>query len=98
MFGLLWNTTMQQEIPPDKLSRVYWYTVEFGLVQQSDGLRIYGAGIASSATESVFALDDVPAGPVTLRASAAGPGGALRGSVRVHGSGPVEIQLAPVPR
>ena len=41
-----------------QLARVYWYTVEFGLVQQHDGLRIYGAGIASSATESVFALDD----------------------------------------
>ena len=40
------------------LARVYWYTVEFGLLQQSDGLRIYGAGIASSYTESVFALDD----------------------------------------
>ena len=42
----------------DKLSRVYWYTVEFGLVQQADGLRVYGAGIASSATETVFSLDD----------------------------------------
>jgi len=42
----------------DNLSRVYWYTVEFGLVQQSDGLRIYGAGIASSATETVFSLED----------------------------------------
>lgn len=42
-----------------QLSRVYWYTVEFGLVMQSDGLRIYGAGIASSPTESVFALDSV---------------------------------------
>ncbi len=40
------------------LARVYWYTVEFGLVRQADGLRIYGAGIASSFTESVFALDD----------------------------------------
>jgi phenylalanine-4-hydroxylase len=40
------------------LARVYWYTVEFGLVQQPDGLRIYGAGIASSYTESVFALGD----------------------------------------
>ena len=39
------------------LARVYWYTVEFGLVQQKDGVRIYGAGIASSFTESVFALD-----------------------------------------
>ncbi len=38
------------------LARVYWYTVEFGLVQQKDGVRIYGAGIASSFTESVFAL------------------------------------------
>ncbi len=42
----------------DKLSRVYWYTVEFGLLLQQDGLRIYGSGIASSYTESVFALDD----------------------------------------
>lgn len=42
----------------DKLARVYWYTVEFGLVQQREGLRIYGAGIASSRVESVFALDD----------------------------------------
>lgn len=42
----------------DRLARVYWYTVEFGLVQQADGLRIYGSGIASSMTESVFALED----------------------------------------
>jgi phenylalanine-4-hydroxylase len=49
----------------DKLARVYWYTVEFGLVQQADGLRIYGAGIASSASETVFALDS--ASPNRLR-------------------------------
>ena len=40
------------------LARVYWYTVEFGLVQQAEGLRIYGAGIVSSRAESVFALED----------------------------------------
>jgi phenylalanine-4-hydroxylase len=40
-----------------QLARVYWYTIEFGLVQQAEGLRIYGAGIASSFTESVFCLD-----------------------------------------
>jgi phenylalanine-4-hydroxylase len=40
------------------LARVYWYTVEFGLVMQEDGLRIYGSGIVSSHAESVFALDD----------------------------------------
>ena len=41
-----------------KLARVYWYTVEFGLVRQAEGLRIYGAGIASSYTETLFSLDD----------------------------------------
>jgi len=40
------------------LARLYWYTVEFGLVEDPGGLRIYGAGIVSSATESVFALED----------------------------------------
>ncbi|MEY4241594.1 MAG: hypothetical protein RJA14_1290, partial [Pseudomonadota bacterium] len=39
-------------------ARLYWYTVEFGLMQDADGLRIYGAGIVSSATESVFSLED----------------------------------------
>lgn len=47
------------------LARVYWYTVEFGLVRQNDGIRIYGAGIASSRTESVFSLED--ASPNRLR-------------------------------
>jgi phenylalanine-4-hydroxylase len=40
------------------LARVYWYTVEFGLVEQAGGVRLYGSGIASSYTETVFALED----------------------------------------
>ena len=40
------------------LSRVYWFTVEFGLIQESKGLRIYGAGILSSAGETKFSLSD----------------------------------------
>jgi len=39
------------------LARVYWYTVEFGLVRGGDGVKLFGAGIMSSATESKFALD-----------------------------------------
>jgi phenylalanine-4-hydroxylase len=42
----------------DHLARLYWYTVEFGLIEEPQGLRIYGAGILSSYGESVFALDD----------------------------------------
>ena len=40
------------------LARLYWYTVEFGLMSSAQGLRIYGAGIVSSRTESVFSLED----------------------------------------
>ncbi len=40
------------------LAALYWYTVEFGLIETPKGLRIYGAGISSSKDESIFALDD----------------------------------------
>ena len=40
------------------LGRLYWYTVEFGLIAEPEGLRIYGSGIVSSYAESQFALDD----------------------------------------
>ncbi|QIK80792.1 phenylalanine 4-monooxygenase [Lysobacter sp. HDW10] len=39
------------------LTRLYWYTVEFGLIQQKDGLRIYGSGIVSSTGESLYSLE-----------------------------------------
>ena len=38
--------------------RLFWFTVEFGLLRTPGGLRIYGAGIASSAGESVYALEN----------------------------------------
>jgi phenylalanine-4-hydroxylase len=39
------------------LARLYWYTVEFGLIRTPDGLRIYGSGILSSKTESIYCLE-----------------------------------------
>ncbi|MEY2942063.1 MAG: hypothetical protein RLY97_77 [Pseudomonadota bacterium] len=42
----------------DHLARLYWYTVEFGLVRTAAGLRIYGVGIVSSHAETLYALDD----------------------------------------
>lgn len=39
------------------LARLYWYTIEFGLIRAAAGLRIFGAGIMSSVGESVFALE-----------------------------------------
>ena len=42
----------------EKLARLYWYTVEFGLIAEAGGLRLYGAGILSSFGELRFALED----------------------------------------
>lgn len=40
------------------LARLYWYTVEFGLIRTPAGLRIYGSGIVSSKGESIYCLED----------------------------------------
>ena len=42
----------------DHLARLYWHTVEFGLLQAPEGLRIYGAGIVSSRKETIYSLED----------------------------------------
>lgn len=50
----------------DMISRLYWYTVEFGLIRDRDKagrdqLRIYGGGILSSPGETIYSLEsDVP--------------------------------------
>lgn len=45
----------------EPLHRLFWFTVEFGLAETPHGQRIYGAGITSSAKETVYCLeaDDV---------------------------------------
>lgn len=40
------------------LARLYWYTVEFGLIIENGELRIFGAGIISSPLETKFSLND----------------------------------------
>jgi len=40
------------------LARLYWYTVEFGLIETPEGLRIYGSGIVSSKGETVYSVED----------------------------------------
>jgi phenylalanine-4-hydroxylase len=39
------------------LGSLYWYTVEFGLIEEADGIKAYGAGILSGPTEAVFAVE-----------------------------------------
>ena len=40
------------------LARLFWFSVEFGLINTSRGLRTYGAGILSSTSECTYALED----------------------------------------
>lgn len=51
------------------MSRLYWFTVEFGLIRENGDIKIYGAGIASSPGESVYSIEDpmVPRIPYKVR-------------------------------
>jgi phenylalanine-4-hydroxylase len=40
------------------LARLYWYTIEFGLVQTPAGVRAYGAGLLSSGGELAYCVED----------------------------------------
>jgi phenylalanine-4-hydroxylase len=52
---------IDSELAIELVSRIYWYTVEFGLIRENGELRIYGAGILSSAGETKYSLQsDIP--------------------------------------
>jgi phenylalanine-4-hydroxylase len=42
----------------EMLARIYWYTIEFGLVREGGALKVFGAGIISSASETVYSTED----------------------------------------
>lgn len=44
----------------EQFTRLYWFTAEFGLLQEPEGLRIYGAGLLSSHGEVKFSLGEEP--------------------------------------
>lgn len=56
-FGKLGLTVLHDEEKLKMLQRLYWFTIEFGLIRQN-GVKIYGAGIASSHGESISSLSD----------------------------------------
>lgn len=54
-FGKLGKSMINDEEKLLMLQRLYWFTIEFGLIEQN-GIKIYGAGIASSYGESISSL------------------------------------------
>jgi phenylalanine-4-hydroxylase len=59
--GRLAVVRIDDESAVECLARVYWYSIEFGLMAESGGLRIYGSGILSSPGETRFCLTDAAA-------------------------------------
>lgn len=52
---------IENEWAVEIISRLYWYTVEFGLIKEGAGLKVYGAGILSSSGETQYSIDsDIP--------------------------------------
>jgi len=49
---------IDQEEVIEWIARLYWYTIEFGLVREDGETKIYGAGILSSIGETAFTLSD----------------------------------------
>jgi phenylalanine-4-hydroxylase len=45
---------VENEEAIEYIARLYWYTVEFGLIRENGKLKIYGAGILSSSGESIY--------------------------------------------
>lgn len=56
-FGALGTKYINNEKIMKELQRLYWFTIEFGLIEENDTLRILGAGIASSFNESSTSLE-----------------------------------------
>ena len=54
-FGKLGKSFIDDDEKLIMLQRLYWFTIEFGLIEQN-GLKVYGAGIASSFGESISSL------------------------------------------
>lgn len=63
-FGMLALEWIDEPEIIDLLSRVYWFTVEFGLIGNEDDVKIYGAGILSSPGETLHSMK-----PETIRRS-----------------------------
>jgi phenylalanine-4-hydroxylase len=58
-YGQLCQKATEEE--REMLARLYWFTVEFGLIKTKDGLRTYGGGILSSMSETPYCIDsDIP--------------------------------------
>ena len=73
-FGQIARHHLHDDRAVQQLVRLFWHTAEFGLVQEGDALRVYGAGLLSSAAELHHCLAaDTPRRPLDVSAALAAP-------------------------
>ena len=49
--------SIEDEAVLEKLGRLFWYTVEFGLIRQGNEIKVYGSGLISSHGECLNVID-----------------------------------------
>jgi phenylalanine-4-hydroxylase len=73
-FGQIARHHLDDDHAVEQLVRLFCYTAEFGVLQEADGLRVYGAALLSSAAELHRCLaDDAPRQPLDVAAAMAAP-------------------------
>ncbi|GAB2952070.1 phenylalanine 4-monooxygenase [Hymenobacter coalescens] len=73
-FGQIARHHLTDDHAVEQLVRLFWHTAEFGLTQEPEGLRVYGAGLLSSAAELHHCLTaDAPRQPLEVSAALAAP-------------------------
>lgn len=56
--AIIANRFLDSEAVIEAIARVYWYTVEFGLIRENENVKIYGAGILSSIGETTYSMSN----------------------------------------
>jgi phenylalanine-4-hydroxylase len=51
----------------ERMGRLFWFTVEFGVIRESGELKVYGSGLISSHGECTHVVDPGPAGGPEIR-------------------------------
>ncbi|OON65810.1 hypothetical protein [Hymenobacter sp. CRA2] len=73
-FGQVARRHLHDDHAVEQLVRLFWRTAEFGLTQEADGLRVYGAGLLSSAAELHYCLSaEASRQPLDVTAALAAP-------------------------
>ncbi len=59
-YGKVCATIMGDKDKLERMGRLFWFTVEFGVIRQNGGIKLYGSGLISSHGESTYVIKGGP--------------------------------------